>query len=489
MSNKGVSKHCSILNYIRRTDESLYDIIQDLCLGRMFIPKRGAPGITFLYPDDNLVKEIKTIAYGDEPEKAIEILQSLVLLDDLQTIKDFSAKQSDIPTFLRKKLPIEKVDANKVVLKNGAEFELDSKFKARSDRSNLAVYKLSKQLVPVTGEAADFSNVKQKVGKKGGADLMAGSEQADRKLLFEAVLDDYTKSNCDPAMELIVAMYNWTKAETSGVDAVEREKIANLIESQVSYDSLASLAIILQPYKTKDDRYIANGTYSIMVKEIMSSSGDEDFKKLPSYTIDKNAHSKYSELAESCKYTDVYECVKQCVKDSNPETATRITVGNHIVNVTEMIVNKLHESTGTKNKLHLCELRNDSSKLDIIAEAELRVVSATLQDYLGYNGEDPSHSLAELKNLFSGHNLDGPYLCADKSNNALPVSYFHSVTNMILKTDVLLYVPGLNGNAITNRTQFGDDMDLSYNISLKSLNYKRRCNSQARIANPNRPVY
>ena len=161
MTKSHVSRYCSILNYIKNSDEDLYDIITDLCIARWFTPRRKN-GITFLFPDSALVKKIKKIVGEDEPEKVIPLFKALILDDYLPEPSDFENKKSDIPTRDRKKLPIKNVSGDKIILSNGATLSPDKSFKPRSDRMNMAVYKLSGNLVPTDTEKADYSNLKKK---------------------------------------------------------------------------------------------------------------------------------------------------------------------------------------------------------------------------------------------------------------------------------------------------------------------------------------
>jgi len=117
MSKSIVKKHCSILNYVRHEDSDLYELVQDLCLGRMFNPRRQAAGVTFLHPSKALVKELQKMAGSDDPEKAVEHLQSLILVDHLPSINDFDAKKTDIPTFRGKKLPVDRLIKIKLLLR------------------------------------------------------------------------------------------------------------------------------------------------------------------------------------------------------------------------------------------------------------------------------------------------------------------------------------------------------------------------------------
>lgn len=449
--SKGVNKHCSILNYIRHADNELYELVQDLCIGRIFVPRRGSPGITFLRPDKNLFKEIQKMASGENPEEAVEAIQSLVLLDNISSLREFDDKRSDIPTFLRKKLPVDKADAKKVTLKNGAEITLDAEFMARGDRPNISVYMISKQLVPTDTEAADFSNAKAKE-KRGGADL--GDEASeDRKAVFESVVDVTFNGNREPAMELLVAMNKW--AETS------RPEVAELIKSQASYDALASLAVVLQPYKTEGTVYLSSEDWKAFKRAVYGTSDDKGgaYKSSSLYSFNKNAKNEYESWVES-KHPAASELSSQV-------RVLADKVGR------PSIVASLGKFYNSWPKASLGALRSKLSAKEHFAEAELRAISAVLCDN--------DSSLDEVKAWFQKLNLNHPYMCDDKNSVAAGnIGVYFSTVYLIARSNALMYVPGMNLTggieSISN-----ESVTIDLNVSLKNKRENRRLASESEI--------
>lgn len=138
-----VKKFCKILKYIEQIDSELYQMIIDLCLERLFIP-RGTAGITFLYPKEKSYREeILSYGYSEDPEKAIQMLESLILLDYLPKPEDFILKKDDIPNALRQKIDVKSADVSSVHLGCGCKLAPDNKFVPMEDRKNMAVYTLS----------------------------------------------------------------------------------------------------------------------------------------------------------------------------------------------------------------------------------------------------------------------------------------------------------------------------------------------------------
>ncbi len=456
--SKGVSKHCSILNYIRHNDEALFELVQDLCIGKIFMPRKGSPGITFLHPSKELLKDIQTMAAGDEPEKAIEVIQSLVLLDNLPSVSDFEAKKSDIPTYLRKKLPVDSAEGKKVILTNGAEITPDANFQARADRGNISVYNISKFLVPTDGPAADFSNAKVKPAKKGGADLNGRSRSA----VFDSVLKSHVEGGGDPAMELMVALHNWA-SKGDQKDTPEAKNIVELIESQASYDTLASLACVIQPYKSKDhyisDPLLAQAFTAIMGGDAGSEMKRPQFGAEPNrFTHDKEALEKYTKFVNSTAYESVVKCMSEC----QPMISARMGKTN--------AVQLLREFFGKLPKDNLPKLRQSASNTLLYAEAELRVMSAVVQENCGGQLD-----INELKSIFQKCNLDQVYICADKdllsSGN---IGFYYSTVYLMARSDALLYVPGYKGSDVSILTEEGNDTLISLNVTFEKLSKSRR---------------
>ncbi len=461
--SKGVSKQCSILNYLRRVDEDLHELLQDLCIGKMLVPRRGSPGITFLRPDKALLKEIQHMAAGDDPENAIAALQSLVLLDNLPTIKDFQDKKSDIPTYLRKKLQVGSVDGKKVVLSNGAEIVPDNDFKARNDRDNISVYIISKALIPLDGAPADFSNAK-KNEKKGGASLCN-----NRKELFERVLQLFCGSNRDPAMELLVAMHGWAKAQP---DANHNAKVLQAaIENKASYDTLATLAIILQPYNVSGSPYMPDEVYAEFKSAMYAA--DSSFEAYVCFSRNKSADDYYRAL--STGGSEVQNSVLAAVQSASEKLAEKMGK----LNAVRLLV-EFYETDGAslQSQLGLPAV----SKLQLYAESELRVLSATVLD--NSNGR---YDFDELSILYRNCKLDRPYICDDKDLvQSANLGFYYSTVYLIARSDVLFYVPSVNGTDLSRISN--DNVFLGLNKSMRdndALANKRAASQSLIVASDN----
>lgn len=167
-----MKKYPRIADYLQARHPKVYEIIDDLAMHGSLSPRRGG-GITFLMPDAALVTKITKLMESDDPEKATDLVSSLILMDYLPTVKEFAAHKDDIPTLLGKKLGVKTVGANKVDIEKGV-LTVDTAFvpfsrSGTAARGNMAVWKLDGE---VEYEKAPKSEGKYAVrdssrGKKG----------------------------------------------------------------------------------------------------------------------------------------------------------------------------------------------------------------------------------------------------------------------------------------------------------------------------------
>ena len=443
MSSKGVSKYCSILNYLRHVDSDLYDLLQDLCLVKILIPNKKGRGLTFLRPDSTLFNKIKSLAQGDNPEEAVEALQSMVLLDNLPKLDAFHGK--GIPTYLKNKLPVKSVESSKVILSNGAEIERDPDFSSRKDIGNISVYILSKELVPVTGEVVDVKSYnKAKKEKKGGADLSGGKKQ-----LFQRVVRDFCNpSYGDTAMELLVALYGWATKCPYVQGHPDVPKLVQAIEAKASFDTLATLAIIMRPYGNSP--YLSDELFSLFVAKY--PQGDASFATFGAYTNNQGAVELYEKLARGT--TGKADSISKTVA-RNMSKATAVS------NLTNYY-NELASKMG-----------NELSAKELFAEAELRVLSATMLD-----NSAGCYDAKQLNGVYENCSLSSPYICSSPELlKTLGVGFYYSTVYLIARSDALAYTPGLKGTG-TLADIADDSKTISLNDAMCDLLSGKRAKSQ-----------
>jgi hypothetical protein len=191
MPSRKPKKFCRLTKYLEVIDKDLHQTLDDLCLFSLF-RTRGTRGVTFLYPSDKVYrKKIIDLAYSNTPEKAIDMIKALVIMDYLPNPLDFKNKKDDIPNSLRKKLEVDDADSTTVKLKGGLKLVLATDFKPMRSDEQVCVYKLSgKGELSTSGST---SIMKYNQGKKGG---YYGGEQSDtKKSINDFVENQYTRDN------------------------------------------------------------------------------------------------------------------------------------------------------------------------------------------------------------------------------------------------------------------------------------------------------
>jgi hypothetical protein len=143
-----------IANYLESLDKDLYQSFDDLDIFNLINYKKG---LTFLYPTSNKIKKkIIKLAYSNSPEKAIDIIKSLFLLDYLPKITSF--KKNIIANSMFKKLIIKEITKDKVIFNDASELEVDEKFNELG--KNVNVYRLLGDSEPLYGDDINIKNLK-----------------------------------------------------------------------------------------------------------------------------------------------------------------------------------------------------------------------------------------------------------------------------------------------------------------------------------------
>lgn len=432
--SKHVKKYCSILKYLEHQDPALYDIIDQLCLARNFLPRRNTAGVTFLRPDKEMLNEISDAAYGNNPESAVNMIQSLILLDDLDSLSDFGAKKDDIPTFLMTKLPVDKVTDKAVTLTTGNTIVADNKFEARKDRDNMSVYIISGKPIDLSsGPKATMIHTKggpkPKTGKGRGkkAKVVRGGREVE--LSREDTWHTVCKIHCDgrvsgnshdAAMELIVTLYACSDAE-------HRKRI----ELVSSCDTLASLFIILRPYASKNvDLYVNDEAYA---KAVALTAGTKDQLN---YTT-TNPVEKYKKIME--------RGAALCADHKSDDERVNLAISAAPATVFTKIKTLAEKQADIMNSLCGC---TEFTPLIAAAEAEARICFALWRNR-GHGYTDSAKT--DLANLVCKRkcSLNAPYFLdyTDPSwiktcRGSSPIPFVYSVLMTAVRSDAF-YLPCL----------------------------------------------
>ena len=230
--------------------------------------------------------------------------------------------------------------------------------------------------------------------------------------------------------------------------------------SQLSYDTIGSLAIILQPYRTVNDpttQYIDDQLW----QDIRS---DWDFSSSYEYYISEN-----NALAQYERFRQMAKDFSANAQDANEQAANDASKFN-CVKIISRAQSKLQNVGGVRGAVL-------SNKNLALAESELRVMSGTL------NNDRDRPSSYELKTLYSVQcTLDKPYLLNDKIEN---VALYHSLPYLIARSDALAFNPKLNYtttlDALASDQLISIDQSLKGNVEKLRDAYEKRAESMGRI--------
>lgn len=158
------NKTSKLTQYLKQIDDELYQVFDDLCLFSLF-RIRGS-GVTFLYPADKTYRRsIINKAYSNNPEDAVDMVKSLVLLDYLPTTTEFANKRDDIPNAHCKRVVITTADNQTVVLASGHTLTVDKNFTQYRQDDPVAVYTMEGKGVLPSGDVVSdmkYANARTK---------------------------------------------------------------------------------------------------------------------------------------------------------------------------------------------------------------------------------------------------------------------------------------------------------------------------------------
>lgn len=164
MAGRKLKKHCRIMAWVEAQDAEFAAAIRDLCMEGQLSARPGSSGVTFLYPQDSVRKDIVDKAYSASPEGAVTLIEAHIIPTCLKTAAAFNARK--IGSKARVLLVVDSASGGTVTLKGGAKLAVAKDF-APLRKDNIAVWRVESGKVPDSGEAFDPATLR---GKRGGAD-------------------------------------------------------------------------------------------------------------------------------------------------------------------------------------------------------------------------------------------------------------------------------------------------------------------------------
>ena len=320
MTSKNYKNVCSLKKYLETKDKDLYQAFDDLCVFSLFRAS-GDRGVTLLYPTDKAYrKKIIHLAYSNTPEKAIDMIKSLVLMDYLPSPIDFKNKKDDIPNALRKKLEVEEADFKTVTLKGGLKLELDSNFVAATHAERSVVYKLIG-----TGELSTTGCVSDmKYARNTNMGVSQGAMLSEKNKLSAFVEDMYINDSSGKNIYkyILSGLYKYVL----DINDVELNK---RVYSGICATARATYYNLLCPHSNTDTYKLPHGIWSYL------SSAKSDWKKSKAFaknnwSINRNRLIKCvrGEFKQS-ERDEIYKKQINALKNSKTANDYRDTVIKH----------------------------------------------------------------------------------------------------------------------------------------------------------------
>jgi len=424
-----LKKFCRLSKYLEQSDKEFYQALDDLCL--LGLLRVRGNGVTLLYPTNKtLRKTLVKYAYSNEPEKAVDMFKTLVLLDFLPRPIDFKPG-AEIANAHHKKLEVKSADSKGVELKSGHKLELAKDFANMRKDEPVAVYHLSGTgELPNTGSRVDTKTMQQ-TGKHGGA-RGGVSERKQLAKTIEKIYHESLLSDDEPKRKIyrsvVSAIYKFTS---------DNEQYHGLIKPRICATARASFYSIVNPYGGSDpeiDKFLID----MGIHAILTSNDTECIAKL-------SGHENYDvNLSGLCSLSDNHLQTRRKTQD---ELLAEITAAD--------IKDRVSKSYKNKNRLYR----------DLI----------TVYCYLSTINEiqDPKYFhncfVYSMEHLFNDTN------CFNGQSDLVSKMVLYQT---LLKSDVFLFEPGASKDQISSAgyVDLGQEFPVPTKIDLFTVQYSEQIN-------------
>lgn len=375
MSTKQNTPQYTILRLIEKTNRPFYELIDNLCIGRLFVPRVGVE-VTFLIPDDKLTAILSKMESNVKTaEECVKIIQACVLMGYYTDPEDF--RNGAISVVGGKVAPIPA--KNLKIMKD---------FLPKEYRNSITVWQISDALpsppVSLSQNETEEKIIKRKQKYDGSDDIY--------KTLYDTVVK--MKDKYDQAyVNLFVAMY-----EAADDDA----KV--IIQSHLSYDTFASLYVLLKP----NLRDVRDHPYKCLF---------EIFEKMQ-----QTAKTICSRASQKDEYVKLMASYESKIKRNNA------SIHDSIAPAIAYNVFAGYYGDIKKNNLQHPRIEHNTPEM-MCAEDEFRIIS-----FWSIYNDDKYLSDRQL----ALYTLDKPQMCT-KVMTDKPV-YF-SIAHALSRSDVLFYEP------------------------------------------------
>jgi hypothetical protein len=173
--------YCNYIPYLKDNYPDFREFVGRTCSRGFFKPPngKGINGITILVPDNKATSsKIEDLLYGvssEEFNEAAAIVRACIIYSYLPTASDFNAQKDDLPSSTLKKIKVEKIDGENVILEGGVKISPDKAFKTNDQGGGkkVAIWLIKAGIPKASTEDTAFSHATLSLRKgsyNGGSD-------------------------------------------------------------------------------------------------------------------------------------------------------------------------------------------------------------------------------------------------------------------------------------------------------------------------------
>lgn len=397
--SKTAKEYCNLLNFIKDLDEGFYDAIIRLCVQNLFYFKKFTNGITFLLPDKTQRNKIIKYSFTD-PQHAIDIISSLVIMDVLEDSSSFEKKKTNIPNGLGLTLEYGEKKDKDVILKNKSILSLNKKFKFMVNKKFknsklIVIWDLKGDFPSLNTKKAtgyNFTATKKKI--KGGYPYNVEKMRSTPLLLFRSIINDF-KLSVDKHKKIknnpfIDVMCSFFKYICDDGRMEQNYDLIKLIYCLWNWSAI-SMFIVIFEVKKQTKTFVKRGLYTSWMNDtngdFISRNGKKIMKDYAEYknkflSIIKSKDRGFEsdminlmEKKEQCQ-KQLYKCLKENSGKSSLINSIKnaynylLSSDNHMKKyVKSETLLKIHEIYYIIGKLHY-ELYDDISVFSKISKLD-----------------------------------------------------------------------------------------------------------------------
>lgn len=190
--------YCNYIPYLKDNYPEFREFVGRTCSRGFFKPPtgKGINGITILVPDNKVTKEkIEDLLYGvssEEFNEAAAIVRACIIYSYLPSPAEFASQKDDIPASTLKKIKVDKVESDSVILEGNVKIVPDKAFKTNDQGGGkkVAIWLIKSGIPHTSSEDTSFSHATLSL-RKGS---YGGGHQTDAQVISNINRSSYLRT-------------------------------------------------------------------------------------------------------------------------------------------------------------------------------------------------------------------------------------------------------------------------------------------------------